>query len=69
MLVVSITAVEDRKDGSFLARLASSLLEPRLCNSLTDDNDNDNHNDNDNDHDHGNGNDNGNDDDNHNGNQ
>ena len=25
----------------FLARLASSLLEPRLCNSLTDDNDND----------------------------
>ena len=25
----------------FLARLASSLLEPCLCNSLTDDNDND----------------------------
>ena len=26
----------------FLARLASSLLEPHLCISLTDDNDNDN---------------------------
>ena len=43
-LTYETSLLQDTTIGSkllFLARLASSLLEPPLCNSLTDDNDND----------------------------
>ena len=39
-----------RRGSMFLARLTSSLLEPRLCNSLTDDNDHNDDNDDDDNH-------------------